>query len=112
MSQLVPPYPSLRVFGEKLASILGSTPDAIYERQRSLVRAGLLELAGRGRKGGTKATPRNIALLLIAFLASDSPVDAGTRAKKLAAMKPFNAPNPYTGESNFLGVLEYMVEHG
>jgi hypothetical protein len=78
---------SLRIYGQRVAALLGTTPDALYERQKSLLRAGLLQPEGRGRGGGTKATPKTVALLLIALLASDSPADAGTRAKTIANLR-------------------------
>lgn len=105
-----PSPPSLHVFGQRLAPILGTTPDALYERQRSLVRERLLRLEGRGRGGGTKATPQNVAMLVIAYMAADSPAEAGKRAKKLARAVPHTAEvDRFSGCKTFLDTLTSLV---
>ena len=66
-----PPF-SLKGLIPRLAHELGMTPDALYERQRALVRAGLLKgVEGKGPGSGVRATPYATALLLIAVLAAD-----------------------------------------
>lgn len=64
---------SLKSLIPKLALALGMTPAAIYERQRALVRAGLIQQRpGHGPGSGVLATPQSVAMLLIAILATDS----------------------------------------
>ena len=64
---------SLKAFAPVLASILGTTPAAVYERQRALVRAKVLPTpAGRGRGNGLPATAENVALMLMAIMATDN----------------------------------------
>ena len=61
---------SLKGYIPGLARILGTTPDALYERQRALVRAGLLDQgAGRGPGRGVRAPEAAVAFRVIATLA-------------------------------------------
>jgi hypothetical protein len=76
---------SLKAFAPALASILGTTPAAIYERQRALVRAKLLPTPiGRGRGNGLPATSETVAMLLIALMVTDNLSDTDDRVEKLA----------------------------
>lgn len=64
-----------------LAPILGMTPQALYERQRALIKMGLLPAPqGRGRRDGPVASPEHVALLVIAKLATDHQSDERVRA--------------------------------
>src|ERR1700730_12936218 len=64
---------SLKAYMPPLARLLGVTPAMLYERQRSLVRAGLLDAgSGWGPGSGVRTTARSVALLLISVRASDS----------------------------------------
>ena len=83
---------SLRAYCATLAGLVESTSAAIYERQRLLVRAGLIDLEGRGPGGGTKATPNNVALLVIALLAVDTLADAERTVRAIAGAKPMAGP--------------------
>ena len=63
------PDPSLKSLIPYLASKFEMTPFALYERQRALVRAGLIHaVPGRGAGSGVRATPHSVAMLLIAWL--------------------------------------------
>src|SRR5258708_3677450 len=56
---------------------------ALYERQRALVRAGLLHpVAGRGPGSGVELSPESVAMLLLAVLGTDnlSEVEAATKS--------------------------------
>jgi hypothetical protein len=76
---------SLKAFAPVLASTLGTTPAAIYERQRALVRAKLLPTPiGRGRGNGLPATAETVAMLLIAMMVTDNLSDTDDRVQKLA----------------------------
>jgi hypothetical protein len=66
-------------------------------------------LDGRGRGGGTKATPRNLAALIIAFLCSDSPVDAGRKTRLIAAAKPVTGHCLVTGAQTFLDAITWLL---
>lgn len=66
---------------EYLAPLLGLSLDALYEKQRVLVREGVLpSRGGRGPHSGTPYTPENLTIFLVCFLASLS-------ARKIAAIE-------------------------
>lgn len=80
---------SLKAYLPKLAALLGTTPAALYERQRALVRAGLVAPAeGRGPGGGIPPTADTIAMLLIAEMSTDSLSLVESRARQIAGLKP------------------------
>jgi hypothetical protein len=77
---------SLKSIIPALARVLREKPDTLYERQRALVREGLLEsLPGHGPGSGVRATPESVAMLVIGLLATLSLSDAGPRAREIAA---------------------------
>jgi hypothetical protein len=79
---------SLKAFAPILADLLDLTPAAIYERQRALVRAGVLPTpVGRGRGNGLPATAETATLMLIAIMATDNLSDTDDRVKKLSELK-------------------------
>jgi hypothetical protein len=79
---------SLKAFAPVLASLLGMTPAAIYERQRALIRAGVLPApVGRGRGYGLPLTAETAALMLIAIMVTDNLSDTDGRVQKLAEAK-------------------------
>jgi hypothetical protein len=79
---------SLKAFAPILASLLQTTPAAIYERQRALIRAGVLPTPiGRGRGNGLPATAETAALMLIAIMVTDNLSDTDGRVQKLADAK-------------------------
>jgi hypothetical protein len=76
---------SLKAFAPVLAATLGTTPAAIYERQRALIREKLLPApTGRGRGHGLPATPETVAMIIIAMMATDNLSDTDSRVRKLA----------------------------
>lgn len=78
----------LKAFSYRLAQDLGLSPDAVYERQRALVRAGLLTAGtGRGPRSGVRVTGRSVALLLLALLASDGIKNRAKRVAELSQAK-------------------------
>jgi hypothetical protein len=71
---------SLTSFLPMLVSHLGITQAAIYERQRALIRLGLLpKPVGRGRGSGVDATPQSTGLIIISTLATDNLSDMDDR---------------------------------
>lgn len=105
---------SLKAFAPILASIVGTTPAAIYERQRALVRAKLLPTpVGRGRGNGLPATADTVAMLLIAIMVTDNLSDTDGRVGKLAhaqvvgrgPLKRQKARCGLTGRRDFKGAL-------
>jgi len=76
---------SLKAFAPVLASTLGTTPAAIYERQRALVRQKLLPAPiGRGRGNGIPATAETVAMILIALMVTDNLSDTDSRVRRVA----------------------------
>ncbi|WP_040307795.1 hypothetical protein [Afipia felis] len=99
---------SLTAFLPHIANEFEMSVHALYERQRALVRLGLLPRpVGRGRGSGAEATPGTVALLIISVLATDNLSDTDERIKKLAEAKlgPDNSTCALTGERTFLGAL-------
>jgi hypothetical protein len=63
--------------------------DAFYERQRELVRCGLLPVrGGRGPGSGVPLTAETLATFLIGLLATDGLADVGIKTKQLCDAKP------------------------
>src|SRR6266481_520475 len=103
---------SLKSFLPVLSRILGETPEAIYERQRALVRGGLLEsVPGHGPGSGVRATPESVAMLLIGVLGSPSLSQAGPAARWIANARPGYPKHkcPLTGATTFGGVLAKVL---
>jgi hypothetical protein len=94
-----------------LSRLIGVKPDMLYERQRALMRDGVLEsIPGRGPGSGVHATPQSIALLLIAFLAGLGLLDVGPRTLALSSAAPTpNKKCPLTGETSFKDALAKVL---
>jgi hypothetical protein len=92
-----------------LAKILGRAPVTLYERQRPLVAAGLLDAEdGRGPGSGVKAEPRSVAMLLVSLLATDTASDADAVAS-FAKLKCMNGPCGLTGETSLAGAITNIL---
>ncbi|WP_130220315.1 hypothetical protein [Bradyrhizobium genosp. SA-3] len=96
-----------------LAPLLGLTEQALYERQRALVRMSLLPAPkGRGRGSGAEATPDTVARLLTAVLATDNLSDTDERVQRLA-FAPFVGKKgdrcPWTGARTFVEALSFLL---
>lgn len=74
----------LKTFLPVLEPLLDLSPAALYERQRALVRIGLLPKPdGRGPGSGARATPRNVAVLLTSVMTTDNWSDTDQRVKSV-----------------------------
>jgi hypothetical protein len=101
---------SLKGYIAGLARILGVTPGALYERQRALVRSGLLPSeGGRGPGSGVRVTDSSVAMLLISMLATERLTDAGRRTDYVYRSKPVSGQCPLTGTKNFGSALETLL---
>ncbi|WP_407531008.1 hypothetical protein [Methylobacterium oryzisoli] len=79
---------SLKSFIPGMARLLGTTPAALYERQRALMRAGVLHAdSGRGPGSGVRSTSASVTLLLVAVLGSDNLSHAAEHTKKIDEAK-------------------------
>jgi hypothetical protein len=102
---------SLKSYIGRLSGILGMTPDALYERQRVLVRSGQLTgaIAGKGPGSGVRATVRNVTRLLLSTLAADALFEIDEKTRKLAALKQVNGKCPLTGELRLQNAMEQIL---
>jgi hypothetical protein len=104
---------SLKAYAPLLASRLATTPAALYERQRALVRDGVLEQpAGRGPGSGVQAGPYPVALLLVAILSTDSLSETAEKVRILATAKACTANGlcPFTGEQTFGEAVAHVLD--
>jgi hypothetical protein len=105
------PGPSLKLLLPEIATILGESDSALYERQRLLVAEGLLHsVQGRGRGSGVRASPAALATLLIAMLATPnwSETVPATRAL-IRAWPAKDGKCPLTGGMNFQDALTRVL---
>jgi hypothetical protein len=104
---------SLKAYAPLLAWRLGTTPAALYERQRALVREGMLDQsAGRGPGSGVQVGPYPVALLLVAVLATDSLSETAEKVRLFAAAKASTAGDlcPLTGEQTFVEAVARVLD--
>jgi hypothetical protein len=80
---------SLKSFLPQISGFLSTTPAALYERQRQLVRLGILTAEkGHGPGSGVKLSAESVAALLVALLATDNLSDTDDRILLLLTAKP------------------------
>lgn len=86
------------------------TPAALYERQRALVREGLLAAeAGRGPGSGVRATAPAVALLVLSVLATDR-LSESDRVRAIASAKPLPDERcPFTHCKSFLDAFATLL---
>jgi len=100
------PTGSLKSAIPQLARELGMTPAALYERQRGLVRAGLLQQRpGRGPGSGVPASAKSVAMLLISLLATGSLSEVEEQTKVIANLKCRDGRCPVTDKKTFAAAL-------
>jgi hypothetical protein len=103
---------SLKGYTPGLARLFGTTPAALYERQRALVRAGMLDVGeGRGPGSGVRTTAGSVALLIITVLATDSLSETEERTRQIADASPVSDDGrcPVTGMKTFLDALSSIL---
>ena len=87
------------------------TPAALYERQRALVRAGLIKAKpGRGRGTGVAATPHALAMLMISLVATGSLTETAKMTRVFANLKSVLGACPLTGKRTFGAALTAVLE--
>jgi hypothetical protein len=104
---------SLKAYAPLLAWRLRTTAAALYERQRALVRDGILEQSeGRGPGSGVHAAPYSVALLLVAVLATDSLSETSAKVRSFAAAKSTAADGlcPLTRKPTFVEALAQVLD--
>jgi hypothetical protein len=101
---------SLKGYTPALARHLGTSPAALYERQRELVRSGALDAGdGRGPGSGVRATGPSVALLIIAVLATDSLSATGETVGLLAKAKTTSDAHPFKGTKTLVDTLAFIL---
>jgi hypothetical protein len=98
---------SLKAFLPLISRVFSTTPAALYERQRALVRLGVLEpIDGRGPGTGVPLSADNVAAIIIALAVTDNLSDTDERVAKLCNASPlFKSVCPFTGATTFRGAL-------
>jgi hypothetical protein len=100
------PFKSLQGCLPALAEVLNVNRATLYERQRALVREGLLDaLPGHGRGSGVRATPESVAMLTIGMLASVNLADVGPLARSFSEAGSIASKCPLTGGKTFRAAL-------
>ena len=93
---------SLKSLIRHVSAFTGMSEAAVYERQRALVRAGLLKTErGRGPGSGVRGTPESVALLLISLLATGNLSEAGVSTRIFANLENKEGSCPLTGKRTF-----------
>ena len=103
---------SLASFLSTLSPLLGRSVAALYERQRALVRMGVLPKAsGRGRSsGGATATPNTVAWLLVSLLATDHLSEVPRETELLANAKiDDNVFPPFPSDASFVQAIAHVL---
>lgn len=82
---------SLKAFLPEIAKAFGTTADALYSRQRALVRLGLLPVTkGKGPGSGVPLTPDTFGVMLISLLAAETLAETDERIARLCEATPAN----------------------
>jgi len=93
---------SLKRLITHVTALTGQSEAAVYERQRALVRAGLLKTErGRGPGSGVRGTPESMALLLISLLATGNLSEAGVSTKIFVKLENNEGFCPLTANRTF-----------
>jgi hypothetical protein len=102
---------SLKAFLPQVSDILNTTPAALYERQRALVRLGLLyPLKGRGPGSGVPLSADGLAVLLISLAVTDNLSDMDERVRRVCDASPsLRSKCPYTRATNFRDALSVLL---
>jgi hypothetical protein len=101
----------LKSFLHALGPVVGMNPAALYERQRALVRHGILQpIPGRGPGSGVELSAYSVATLLIACAAAPSLSDLDGRIAQYCKAPAFDEICPLTGKKNFREALQAILE--
>jgi hypothetical protein len=101
---------SLKTYTPILARLLDMTPDTLYERQRAMVRLGLLDApTGRGPGSGVPAVPATVSFMIALALATDSLSEIDHKVRKLADARAVTKVCPLTGKVKFREALAKIL---
>jgi hypothetical protein len=94
----------------QLADVLGTTPAALYERQRALVRQGVLRpLVGRGPGSGVELSADAVAALLISVGAAWSLSEVDSRIIKYCEAQSAIGKCLFTNQKKLRGALAVIL---
>ena len=106
-----PVMSSLKSFLMTFGAAVGFTPAALYERQRALVRHGVLKpLAGRGPGSGVELNSHSVATLLVACAASPSLSDLDESIADYCNAPSIDGQCPLTGKKTFVETVQAILE--
>jgi hypothetical protein len=113
---------SLKAFLPTLAEPFGLTPLGLYERQRALIRGGVIPAGeSRGPGKGVRLTPKVAATMLIALLSTENVNDIAEKAAAVATFKSIHGKDmrpglikrpgrcPFTGKATFGAALAELL---
>ncbi len=101
---------SLNSYLRAAADVLGTTWEKLYERQRALVRANLLDQSqGMGPGSGVRVSPSSIAWVFVAVLCADGLAEAVKRGELIGRMKCVRGNCLVTRATSFQGALEAIL---
>jgi hypothetical protein len=99
----------LKTYLTQIAPLLGMSAEMAYERQRALVREGILKLRpGRGPGSGVSADEDSLAVLLISILSHDLLTEARATRVYCELISPQNKC-PITGAKTFRKALSTIL---
>lgn len=101
----------LKSYLPRLAEIVGSTPAALYERQRALTRLGLLTAQeGRGPGSGIKLSADSLAVMTISLLATENLSEVDKRMVRLCNARPVEGSScAITGAKSFRQAVTILL---
>jgi hypothetical protein len=101
---------SLKSFTPTLGKAVGMRAAAVYERQRALVRGGLLQVeSGQPSGSGVRLTEESLALLLVALLATDNLPRIKECTRTFANLKSVARRCPFTDQATFITALSTIL---
>lgn len=103
--------PSLKSFLVAFSAATNISPVALYERQRALVRHGvLIPIAGRGPGSGVELSSYSVATLMIACAAAPSLSDVDGRITEYCEAPSIGKKCPLTEKKTFREAVQKILE--
>jgi hypothetical protein len=101
---------SLKSFLPRISRSLYVSPEALYERQRSLVRLGVLESKeGRGPGSGVRLSAHSLAILIASIFIADHPSELNENVSRLLSARAHGGRCEVTGASTFGEALSRLL---
>ena len=101
---------SLKAYIPTLAQFLNVSPDALYERQRALIRSGLLvPVEGRGPGSGVQALVPAVSMLILSVFATETLAEIDFAVRQLGRARAKKKSCPLTGSIEFGQAFEMVL---